>query len=75
MSRSLCHVLDVTVKPPPEMAHKVHDAESSGGKRALNLSLGPNSSVTVRNRVLISSEIVTPENTEAAYQRFIAPCR
>jgi hypothetical protein len=57
------------------MAHKVHDADSSGGKRALNFSLGPNQTVTFRYRVLISSEIVTPESTEAAYQRLIAPCR
>ena len=75
MSRSLCHILDVTVKPPPGMAHQVDGADSSGGKRALNFSLGPNQSVTFRYRVLISSQIVTPESTEGTYQRFIAAYR
>jgi hypothetical protein len=71
MSRSLCHVLDVTVKPPPGMAHQVDGADSSGGKRALNFSLGPNQSVTFHYPM----QIVTPERTEAACQRFIAAYR
>ena len=71
MSRSLCHILDVTVKPPPGMAHQVDGADSSGGKRALNFSLGPNQSVTFRYPM----QIVTPETSEAACQRFIAAYR
>jgi hypothetical protein len=48
---------------------------TNGKEEALNFSLAPNQSVTFRYRVLISSEIVTPESTEAAYQRFIAAYR
>lgn len=33
MSRSRCHVLDITVNPPPGMAHKVDAADSSCGRR------------------------------------------
>jgi hypothetical protein len=42
------------------------------GKEELNLSLTPRESVTFRYRILISSEISTPEATEAAYKDFIA---
>ncbi|HXN51480.1 MAG TPA: PmoA family protein [Candidatus Acidoferrum sp.] len=42
----------------------------SNGKQELNFSLAPNQSVTFRYRVLISSEILTPEKSEAAYQSF-----
>jgi hypothetical protein len=44
----------------------------SNGKEELNLTLAPGQSVTFRYRVLISSEIATPENTEAAYKSFVA---
>ena len=44
----------------------------SNGKEELNLSLAPGQSVTFRYRVLISSEIATPENTEAAYKSIVA---
>jgi hypothetical protein len=42
------------------------------GKEEMNFSLGPNESVTFRYRILISSEIVSAESTEAAYQKFVA---
>jgi hypothetical protein len=38
----------------------------------MNFSLAPGESVTFRYRILISSEIATPEATEAAYKAFIA---
>jgi len=44
----------------------------SHGKEELNLTLAPHQSVTFRYRVLISSEILTPESTEAAYKAFVA---
>ena len=44
----------------------------SNGKEELNLTLAPRQSVTFRYRVLISSEIMTPESTEAAYKAFVA---
>jgi len=44
----------------------------SNGKEELNLTLAPHQSVTFRYRVLISSEISSPESTEAAYKDFIA---
>jgi hypothetical protein len=44
----------------------------SKGKEQLNLTLAPRHSVTFRYRVLISSEILTPESTEAAYKAFVA---
>ena len=44
----------------------------SNGKEELNLKLAPHQSVTFRYRVLISSEIMTPESTEAAYKAFVA---
>jgi len=44
----------------------------SNGKEELNLMLAPRQSVTFRYRVLISSEILTPESTEAAYKGFVA---
>jgi methane monooxygenase PmoA-like len=43
----------------------------SNGKEELNLTLAPRQSVRFRYRVLISSEILTPENTEAAYKTFV----
>jgi hypothetical protein len=43
----------------------------SNGKEELNLTLAPNQSVTFRYRILISSEIATPESTEAAYKAFV----
>jgi hypothetical protein len=45
----------------------------SNGKEELNLTLAPSQSVTFRYRILISSEIATPESTEAAYKAFVAP--
>jgi len=44
----------------------------SNGKEELNLTLAPRQSVTFRYRVLISSEIMTREGTEAAYKAFVA---
>ncbi|HEV2195090.1 MAG TPA: PmoA family protein [Candidatus Acidoferrum sp.] len=44
----------------------------SNGKEELNLTLAPHQSVTFRYRVLIASEISTPESTEAAYNAFAA---
>jgi len=44
----------------------------SNGKEEMNLTLAPNQSVTFRYRILITSEIATPENTEAAYKAFVA---
>jgi methane monooxygenase PmoA-like len=44
----------------------------SNGKEELNLTLLPNESVTFRYRILISSEIASPESTEAAYKAFVA---
>jgi len=44
----------------------------SNDKEELNLTLTPRQSVTFRYRVLISSEILTPESTEAAYKAFVA---
>ena len=44
----------------------------SNGKEELNFSLAPSEKVTFRYRILISSEIATPESTEAAYQKFAA---
>ena len=44
----------------------------SNGKEELNLALPPHQRVTFRYRVLISSEIMTPENTEEAYKAFVA---
>jgi hypothetical protein len=44
----------------------------SNGKEELNLTLAPRQSVTFRYRVLISSEILTPESREAAYKGFVA---
>lgn len=44
----------------------------SQGKEVLNLTLAPHKSVTFRYRVLISSQIMSRESTEAAYQDFVA---
>lgn len=44
----------------------------SNGKEVLNFSLAPHASVTFRYRILISSAILKPEATEAAYKEFIA---
>jgi len=44
----------------------------SNGKEELNLTVAPRQSVTFRYRVLISSEISTPESTEAPYKAFVA---
>ena len=45
---------------------------TNGKEEALNFSLAPNESVTFRYRVLIRSEIASPDSTEAAYQSFVA---
>jgi hypothetical protein len=47
----------------------------TNGKQELNFSLAPNQSVTFHYRVLISSEILTPERSEAAYQDFLSKYR
>ena len=44
----------------------------SNGKEELNFSLAPHTSVTFRYRILISSAILTPGATEAAYKDFVA---
>lgn len=47
----------------------------SNGKEELNFSLAPHASVTFRYRILISSAILTPEATEAAYREFVSAYR
>ena len=47
----------------------------SNGKEELNLTLAPNQSVTFRYRILVSSEISTPESTEIAYKSFVSSYR
>ncbi len=47
----------------------------SNGKQELNFTLAPNQSVTFRYRILISSELLTPEQTESAYKDFLAANR
>jgi hypothetical protein len=47
----------------------------SNGKEELNFSLAPHAAVTFRYRILISSAILTPEATEAAYQHFLGAYR
>jgi hypothetical protein len=42
----------------------------SNGKQELNFTIPPRQSVTFRYRILISSEIVTPANSEADYKDF-----
>jgi len=42
----------------------------SEGKQAMNFSLAPRASVTFRYRIIISSSLLTPEATEAAYTAF-----
>jgi hypothetical protein len=44
----------------------------SNGKEELNFTLAPGQNVTFRYRILISSDILTPERTEAAYKEFVA---
>ncbi|MGC1618570.1 MAG: PmoA family protein [Candidatus Acidiferrum sp.] len=44
----------------------------SNGKEELNFSLAAHASVTFRYRILISTAILTPEATEAAYKDFAA---
>jgi Methane oxygenase PmoA len=44
----------------------------SNGKEELNFSLAPHASVIFRYRIVISSAILTPEATEAAYKDFVA---
>ena len=47
----------------------------SNGKQELNFSLAPNQSATFRYRILVTSEILTPEKSEAAYQSFVSSYR
>jgi hypothetical protein len=47
----------------------------TNGKQELNFTLAANQSVTFRYRILISSEILTPEKSEAAYKDFISSDR
>ena len=47
----------------------------TNGKQVLNFSLAPNQSVTFRYRILISSEILTPEKSESAYKNFVSSYR
>ena len=43
----------------------------SNGNEELSLTLGPHQSVTFRYRILITSEMASPEGTEAAYKAFV----
>jgi hypothetical protein len=45
------------------------------GKQQLSFSLAPGQSVTFRYRILVSSELLTPEKTESAYNDFLASSR
>ena len=47
----------------------------TNGKQELNFSIAPNQFVTFRYRILISSKLLTPEQTESAYQDFVASYR
>ena len=47
----------------------------SNGTQELDFSLGPNQIATFRYRILITSEILTPEKSEAAYQSFVSSYR
>jgi hypothetical protein len=47
----------------------------SNGKQELNFSLAPNQNVTFRYRILLSSEILSPGKSEAAYQDFASSYR
>ena len=47
----------------------------TNGKQELNFSLAPNQSVTFRYRILISSKLLTPEQTESAYKDFVTSYR
>jgi hypothetical protein len=47
----------------------------SNGKQELNFSVAANESATFRFRILISSEILTPEKSEAAYENFVSSYR
>jgi hypothetical protein len=47
----------------------------TNGKQELNFSISPSQSVTFRYRVLISSEILTPEKSESAYNNFVSSYR
>jgi Methane oxygenase PmoA len=44
----------------------------SNGREELHLTLAGHQSVTFRYRILITSEISSPESTEAAYKKFVA---
>src|SRR5947209_15931752 len=44
----------------------------SNGKEELTFSIAPGQSVTFRYRILISSRLVTAQETEAAYKDFVA---
>jgi Methane oxygenase PmoA len=47
----------------------------SNGRQELNFPFAPNQSVTFRYRVLISSELLTSEKSESAYQDFVSAYR
>jgi hypothetical protein len=47
----------------------------SNGKQELHFALAPKESVTFRYRILISSEVITREKSEAAYQDFASEYR
>jgi hypothetical protein len=47
----------------------------SNGKQELDFSLVPSESVTFRYRILITSEILGPEKSEAAYKDFASSYR
>jgi Methane oxygenase PmoA len=47
----------------------------TNGKQELNFTLAPNQSVTFRYRILISSQFLTPEQSESDYKDFLAAYR
>jgi len=47
----------------------------TNNKQELNFTLAPNQSITFRYRILISSALLTPEQTESAYGDFLAANR
>jgi methane monooxygenase PmoA-like len=47
----------------------------TNGKQELNFALAPNQSVIFRYRILISSQLLIPEQTESVYKEFLAAYR
>jgi methane monooxygenase PmoA-like len=47
----------------------------TNGKQELNFTLAPNQSATFRYRILVSSQFLTPAQSESAYKDFVAAYR